>query len=427
MRKQKFTTAALAAGIVLTLGACGSQGASKASSDNLDPATASGTLRVMIPTYPVSNAGKDAFQKVIDEFHKTWPKMSIEPDFVTYNNMNEKISTSIASGSGYDVLVTGVGWIQPFAAKGVFKDLGTVGVTKQTVSDGTVDALVPAVTYEDKVYGYPLVADARVVALRKSAFVEAGLDPSKPPQSMAELKADAEKLTKRDAGGAITRPGFDFYAKPGAYRQAFTWFLASTGTPLYTSDGKPSFADDQGVQTINWMKSMVNNVEDFGKQNAAGQPLVYTGEAAMGFTTASVDCSDKGVGQKNCDDMEYFLLDNGSPAEFVGGDIASIGSKTKYSKAAWDFIKALTTPEAGQAQAALNNKIPASKAAANSTAVQANPLSKFVTANLSHAVYEGGAKNWLEVRNSFNTALDEAILGKRPAKEVLDALAAQSK
>lgn len=428
MKKNFLKTLALTAGLALTLGACGSGGTSgDAGGSSEDPATATGALRVMIPTYPLSNDGKAEFQKVVDEFNKTYPKMTVEPDFVTYGNMNEKISTSIASGQGYDVLVTGIGWIQPFAAKKVFKDLGEVGVTKETVAKNTVDAMISTVTYQDKVYAYPMIADARAVALRKSAFIEAGLDPEKPPTTMAELKTAAEKLTKRDASGAITYPGFDFNAAAGAYRQAFVTFLGSTGEPLY-KDGKPNFNNEKGVDTLNWMKSMVNNVEAFGYQNAAQKPLVLTNEAAIGFTKGAVDCSeDKGIGKANCDDLSYFLLDDGAKAEFVGGDLASIGATTKHTDAAWAFIEALTTPEASNAQAALNLKIPTSNSPEAKTQADSNELSKFVTDNLQHAVFEGGAANWLEVRNSFNSGLDEVLLGKRNADEVLSSLAAASK
>ncbi|MCP8999877.1 extracellular solute-binding protein [Pseudarthrobacter sp. RMG13] len=424
MKKNALKVMAMSVGLGLALAACGSGSAPSSSTD--DPAAATGSLRVMIPTYPLSNEGKAEFQKVVDDFNKTYPKMTIEPDFVTYDTMNEKISTSIASGSGYDVLVTGIGWIQPFAAKKVFKDLADVGVTKEDISTKTVEAMIPAVTHDEKVYGYPLIADARAVAFRKSAFIEAGLDPEKPPTSMAELKKAAEKLTKRDASGAITRPGFDFWAASGAYRQTFTTFLASTGTPLFV-DGKPNFSNSEGVETLEWMKSMINNVQTFGQMNSAKKPLVYTNEAPMGMVGGAVDCSDKGIGQANCDDLSFFLLDSGTKAEFVGGDIASIGAKTKNAKAAWTFIESLIKPEANNAQAKLNSKIPATKDTAKTGQAQSNPLSKFVAENLSHAAYEGGASNWLEVRKSFNSGLDEALLGKRPAEEVLSSLAALSK
>ena len=79
------------------------------STDGLPPAEATGTLRVLTPSYPSTPQGQAAFKKVVDDFHKTYPRMTVQPDFTTYKNLNEKIATSIASGSGYDVVVMGVG------------------------------------------------------------------------------------------------------------------------------------------------------------------------------------------------------------------------------------------------------------------------------------------------------------------------------
>ncbi|HET6741883.1 MAG TPA: extracellular solute-binding protein, partial [Kribbella sp.] len=270
----------LAAALSVVVSSCGN-GVIDKSTDGVPPAEATGTLRVLIPSFPPSTKGRDAFQKVVDDFHKTYPKMKVEPDFATYKNLNEKLSTSIAAGIPYDVMVTGVGWVQPFASKNIFEDLGKYGVTPDVIKEKSTPALIPAVTYDKKLYAYPLIADARAVALRKSAFREAGLDPDKPPQSLAEIKAAAEKLTKRDKNGNITRSGFDLASATG-FRQSFVTFLAATGTPLYVG-GEPNFDNKAGLDTLLWIKSMINNVQPYGQTNAAGQPLVLTGEAAMGI------------------------------------------------------------------------------------------------------------------------------------------------
>jgi multiple sugar transport system substrate-binding protein len=412
--------------VMLALTACSSGGGAASAESSSDPADVSGTIRVLIPAYPASNEGKAAFQEVVDDFQGTYPNVKVEPDFATYANLNEKISTSIASGSGYDVLVTGVGWIQPFAAKNVFEDLAEHGVTKDKLAEETTSALTAAVTYQDKIYGWPLTADARAIGFRKSAFIEAGLDPENPPTSFDEIKAAAEKLTKRDAAGSITRPGFDFNAPAGSYRQAFVQLLAANGKPLYV-DGKPNFDNKEAVETLDWMKSMINNVQPFGQQNAAQKPMTYTGEAAMGFVGGSVDCSDAGIGQANCDDLGYFLLDNGEEIEMVGGNLASVGANSKLKDAAWGFIEALSSDEALEGQARLNNQIPATADTEESEVVKSNGLSQFVAANLDKAIYEGGASNWLEVRNNFNSSIDDVLLGKRDAADVLGELAAQSR
>jgi multiple sugar transport system substrate-binding protein len=294
------------------------------------------------------------------------------------------------------------------------------------IKEKSVEALIEPATYDGKLYGYPLVADARAVALRKSAFREAGLDPDKPPTSLAEIKVAAEKLTKRDKGGAITRSGFDLASATG-FRQSFTTFLASTGTPLYVN-GEPNFSNQKGLETLEWIKSMINNVQPYGQQNAAQQPLVLTGEAAMGIVGGAVDCSDKGIGQKNCDDLKFFRFDSGQQIEYVGGDLASIGSRSRHKDAAWAFIQSLTVPTTLDAIAKLNKKLPAYKDAGNSPQAKSNPLSKFVADGLVYAVNENSPPtNWLEMRGNFDIQLTQAVLGQKDPAKVLANLAGQSR
>ncbi|WP_329005024.1 extracellular solute-binding protein [Kribbella sp. NBC_00709] len=415
----------LAAALSIVVSSCGN-GVIDKNTDGIPPAEATGTLRVLIPSFPPSTKGRDEFQKVVDDFHKTYPKMKVEPDFATYNNLNEKLSTSIAAGIPYDVMVTGVGWVQPFASKNIFEDLAKYGVTPDFIKENSTPALTPAVTYDKKIYAYPLVADTRAVALRKSAFREAGLDPDKPPTSLAEIKVAAEKLTKRDKNGNITRSGFDLASATG-FRQSFTTFLASTGTPLYVG-GEPNFDNKAGLDTLLWIKSMINNVQPYGQTNAAQQPLVYSGEAAMGIVGGAVDCSDKGIGQKNCDDLKFFRFDSGKQIEYVGGDLASIGSRSRHKDAAWSFIQSLTKPATLDALAKLNKKVPAYKDAANSPQAKSNPLSKFVAEGLVYAANENEVpSNWLEMRGNFDIQLTQAVLGQKDPAKVLHNLAGQSR
>jgi multiple sugar transport system substrate-binding protein len=414
----------LAAVLGLAASSCGN-GVIDKSTDGVPPAEATGTLRVLIPSFPPSTKGREEFDKVIADFKQTYPKMKVEPDFATYANLNEKMSTSIAAGIPYDVMVTGVGWVQPFASKRIFADLAPYGVTPDLIKEKSIGALVPAATYDGKLYAYPVVADARAAALRISAFKEAGLDPDKPPTNLEELKAAAEKLTKRNAKGTITRSGFDL-AAPTSFRQTYTTLLASTGTQLYV-DGQPNYNNDKGREVLNWLKSMINHVQPYGQQNAAQQPLVLSGDAAMGIVGGAVDCSDKGVGQKNCDDLKFFRFNSGKEVEFVGGDLASIGSRSRHKEAAWSFIQSLTKPSSLDAIAKLNKKLPAYKDAVNSPQAQSNPLSKFVAGGLDLAIYEGGSANWLEMRANFDSQLTQAVLGQKDPAKVLANLAGQSR
>ena len=415
MKRNAVRVLAASAAAALTLGLTGCEaGGGTEGGPEEDPAAATGTLRVLTPSFPTNNIGQEAFDAVVAEFHETYPNIEVEPDFATYANLNEKISTSIASGAGYDVIVSGVGWTAPFAERGVFADLEEFGITPGTPG-GVSPALLDAAIYEDAVYAYPLVVDARAIAFRKSAFVEAGLDPENPPVTFEELKEAAEALTVRDDAGNIVSPGFDFATDPGNYRQAFIIFLSSTGTPLYI-EGEPNFNNEEGVRTLEWMESMIGNVQEFGQQNATQTSLVLSGEAPMGMVQSSVDCSIVTF----CDDLGFFLPDNGQPAEMVGGDLSSVGTTSENPEAAWAFIQAMMTPEIQDTIAVINNKIPASTQVEESATSLSNPLAGFVYENLDNAIYEGGPANWLEVRSIFGPTIDEVLVGDLSAEEALE-------
>ncbi|WP_150309214.1 extracellular solute-binding protein [Planctomonas psychrotolerans] len=411
----------IAASAALTLGLTGcSSGGGGTDGPEEDPASVEGTLRVLTPSFPTNNEGQAAFEQVVEEFQKTYPNMEVEPDFATYQNLNEKMSTSIASGGGYDVLVSGVGWTAPFADRGVFMDLEEFGITPEEPGEVS-EELLQAGVFEEAVYAYPLVVDARAIAYRKSAFIEAGLDPDDPPETFEELKAAAEALTQRDAAGNITRPGFDFNTTPGNYRQAFVIFLSSTGVDLYDGD-EPNFNSEEGIEALQFMADMIGNVQEFGQQNAAQTALVLSDEAPMGFVQSSIDCEIV----IECDDLAFFLPDNGRPAEMIGGDLSSVGANTDYPDAAWAFIQAMMSVENQDRIALMNNKIPASNEVPQDAASLSNPLAEFTFENLDNGIYEGGPANWLEVRSIFGPTIDEVLLGQTSAEDALERIESEA-
>src|ERR671928_1829754 len=58
-----------------------------------------------------------------------------------------------------------------------------------------------------KTWGIPFQRSTIVLYYNKEMFKEAGLDPNKPPATWAEQVQYAQKLTKRDASGNVTRWG----------------------------------------------------------------------------------------------------------------------------------------------------------------------------------------------------------------------------
>ncbi|MFD8378533.1 extracellular solute-binding protein [Streptomyces sp. NPDC059679] len=392
-----------------------------------DPAQVTGTLRFLTPGYPTTPAGKAALQKVIDTFHETYPKVKVETDLASWLHLNEKVTTSVAAGDLPDVMVTGVGWIPPFADKGAFADLASFGLTPKTLAQRVRPGFVPPAVHDGKVYGVPNIGGAKIIAYRKSMFRAAGLDPAKPPTTIAALRAYAKKLTVRK-DGRLVRSGFDFWVNPTQhqYTQDYLTFLKATGGSLYTANGSAAFDNSRGVRALEAMDDLMNTdrAQDFATGATDGSPMVLTGRAAMGFMGAYVDCDNKtGVGRKVCDDLGFFNISDAEQAMFMGGQIVSISSRTHLPGAAYQLLKVLTSPEAEQDLAKLNLAIPASRAAQGSAVERSNPASRFAGRNTAYSAYAGGAPNWLQLQDEFAPALDEALLRRRSPKEALTSLA----
>ena len=117
-RGRRLRSAAAVLAVALLATACGGPAPSR----NGDDADVSGTIRLLTPIFE----GADG-QKVLDEqlgaFKSRYPKATVEVDYTSYGKLNEKLTTSIASGRPYDVMLMGVGWIPPFAAKGALAEL----------------------------------------------------------------------------------------------------------------------------------------------------------------------------------------------------------------------------------------------------------------------------------------------------------------
>ena len=77
--RSRFTAATIAGAAVLALTACAG-GAAPAPAGSGNPDDVSGTLRVLVPSFPASNEGTEAFEAIVETFQKEYPNVEAEPD-----------------------------------------------------------------------------------------------------------------------------------------------------------------------------------------------------------------------------------------------------------------------------------------------------------------------------------------------------------
>ena len=410
----------IALGLVLSLAACG------VGTPNKPQATeeVSGPIRMVTPIFEGAD-GQQVLDGLLAKFKSKYPKVTVTVDYTSYGKLNEKLTTSIASGRPYDVMLMGVGWVPPFAAKNVLADLGEdQAALLQRFNQRVVD---PGV-YQGKVYGLPIMLDTRFGIYRKDIFAEAGL--TGPPKTFDEMRDMARKLTRRDAAGKLTRAGLDILSQD--IRQVFETILWANGGDLFTPDGKVAFNSDKGIGALQFMTDVIRTDKsiDFGYTQpgaATGVPLVQ-GRAAMmlGHNNTWQEIQENAPDLIKNDKIGFFVITNERPAMFQGGTIGTVSAKSQSPAAAKALVHFLAEPDAALAANQQRGNVPALKSLESSDYVKGNAAVQFAMQNLNVAYSEGGSPAWLEIRNEFKATIESALLGKQTPKQALDALAAKA-
>src|SRR3954449_10488324 len=145
------------------------------------------------------------FKKVAAEYDKAHPNVTVE---VAGSINDDKIVAAIRAGNAPDVASSFNSYdVGIYCGTGGWIDLSPL--MKQ--SGITTSAFPPATNYYTQFGGkkcaLPLLADTYGLYYNKDQFRAAGI--AGPPKTIAELTADAKKLTKFNPDGSIKVLGFD--------------------------------------------------------------------------------------------------------------------------------------------------------------------------------------------------------------------------
>jgi len=306
--------------------------------------------------YAVGGKVGDATKELVDKFNSTHPDIKVEAVFQgDYDSAINKLKQSIASKSTPNVMqVYDIGtrfMIDSKAAVPVQK-----WIDKENFDTSKYEKNILAYyTVDNKLYSMPFNTSTPILYYNKDMFKEAGLDPNKPPQTFEEVAADAQRLTKRDDTGKVTRPGMVL----AIYGWFFEQFLAEQNS-MYANNNNgrdsmataASFNSPQGEKILDWWSGMVKDgsTVNMGRKTADTMKAFVSGQTAMTIDSTGVlgDIMD-GVNGK----FEVGTGNMPHPEGAEGGGViiggASLwmlnGHSDEEEKASWEFIKFMTAPE----------------------------------------------------------------------------------
>jgi ABC-type glycerol-3-phosphate transport system substrate-binding protein len=193
-RRVQLAGGASALPAALALAGCGAAGGTAGPSQ--PPVKESGTIQVLNADW--GQLYNDLMAKIGTEFTAE-SGIQVEWDFPP--DAQEKLITLSAAGTPPDASYTSWKTQGGLAARGVLAPLDDYAKKAGLSAKDFNPAMYDASVLQGKLYALPGGADWLAMQWSKTAYQEAGLDPEKPPKTVAELEQHSERLLKTGPDG----------------------------------------------------------------------------------------------------------------------------------------------------------------------------------------------------------------------------------
>jgi multiple sugar transport system substrate-binding protein len=366
-----------------------------------------------------------ALNVLVAEFNKANPGITVKPVTFPWDSLLPKLQAAIAGGTAPALAATDIAWMANLHQSGKLVDLGAaLGGAKKSVKVATGDIYPSLLTYsiyKGKLQSLPASTNNLALFYNKDLFRRAGLNPNKPPQTWADMRVDALKISK--LGGGVQ--GMEIYTQVG---EGLTWqfqpYLWQTGAGfLNKANTAPTFNSDAGRKSLQFLVDLIN----VDKSATAGQ----WGAFDKGAAGMRIDGSWMVSNYRDTAPFEFGTAmlpspDGVSRATNMGGEqIMAFKGTTARTAAATKFIKWFTSTPVQARWDVATNFMPTRASVASSTTmlthlVQEPALKAFVDQQ-RYAYARPAIAAYPAVSDAFSKALEPAFYGKT---SVADALAA---
>ncbi|MBE1446950.1 ABC transporter substrate-binding protein [Paenibacillus sp. OAS669] len=442
MKFMKKSLIPLCMASVMALSACGSNATQQGAEGGSNPQPTTAPVKSQEPVKVVwwhSMSGElgKAIDKLVSDFNASQKNVVVEAVFQgTYDESLNKMKASMDSKSGPALIqVYEVGSRFMIDSKAITPMQKFIDQDKYDLSQ-LEENILNYYKIDGKLNSMPFNTSNPILYYNKDMFKAAGLDPEKPPVTYDDIAKAAKALTKD--------------GKTGASFAIYGWFMeqffANQGADLLNNgNGRNGVATESlvngeaGVKTLTWWKQLVDDkvalnlgrkTDDTKKAFLAGQigmTLDSTGslrgivdgaqgkfEVGTAFLPKPADAKDGGV---IVGGASLYILNNRSEAE---------------QKGAWEFIKFLAEPKQQAYWHVNTGYFPITKKAYDEQTVKDN-LTKYpqlktavdqLHATKANTATQGAVMGvFPEARQLTETAIEEALNGKKQPKEALDAAA----
>jgi len=368
---------------------------------------------------------KEAMQAVVDDFNRSQSR--IEVQYLAVSAVSQKTLVATAGGNPPDLAGVLAQDVFDFAEKQALTPLDEFARGTAVTRERYLPPYWEMGTYEDQLYGVVSVPAVTALHWNKRLFRAAGLDPEKPPRSIAELDEFAKQLTRVD-GGRIVQAGF-LPSDPTWW--AFFWPYFFHGR-LWDGDARITLSEPENVRAFTWVQSyakqhgvlaLQNLSATFGNSASAQDPFL-SGKLAMVL---------QGVWLGNyaatfAPDLEWgaapfpSLNEGDPPVAYVDADMLIIPRGSAHPREAFEFIRYVSEQANTERLCLLQRKnSPLREVSADFFARHKNPYIAMFQALPSSPGARGMLKMgvWTEYRNELHSMFQRVWLQQATPEQAL--------
>ncbi|MDD2717329.1 MAG: extracellular solute-binding protein [Candidatus Wallbacteria bacterium] len=377
------------------------------------PAEPGTTGKVTISVWEnYANEEHDFFVRMAREYEQSHPGISVEVSQIPWADHMAKYRTSLTVNAAPDIGRIEVGNLAELASNDALFTLDDLGV--RDVEKEYLPAAFASNVYKGKVYGLPDQITGVCLFCNKKLFIEAGLDPDKPPTTWDEFIETAKKLT--DPAKQIWGFGMD---------NGLWWsfpFFNTFGAKFISEDGKKCLLDSP--QAIQAFQLKVDLYRKHKVEGGAWLPGAINSE--IGFLNGRYAMVLMGPWnvknfQKAGIDFSVSLIPSGpaGTSTNVGGTDMVLFKSSKHPKEAYDFLRFVSGADYQAEWSSKLSQIPTNLLSNSIISPSENPIISIFITQMKTAVPRPSLKFWLKCEEIMAPEMEAAISGKKTVQEAL--------
>lgn len=297
---------------------------------------------VLMWTRAATSMQSEALVEAYNATHETQVELTVVPT----DNYLQKVGVAAGAGDLPCLLASDVVYMPNFIDTGLFLD-----ITDRVAGLPFADALAPGhmelgTDADGAVYSLPHTVSISAIFQNDVLLEQAGIDPAKEIETLAELAQNAEKVAAL-GDGAIGA----YYISNNAGAIPFSFFPAiwASGGETLSADGTESLLDSpEAIAVFQWLndmdKSGATPASVREETGATRNDLFGTGKVGYMFGNniiGQIPESDAlRIGVQGMPGID------GGKGTFSGGDVLGISAGCESVDAAWDFLAWSVSDEA---------------------------------------------------------------------------------